>query len=239
MKNWTDYLICLNQCPDSGSLLPSKRSSFWMTLAVLCFLHFDVSTKVYAQVKSVSNFSDLSISTSGSSNLFYHEFHQIHDSSSVRDTVPSPRSVMYKSLILPGWGQITNRQAWKVPIIYGLLTGVTAYTIYSNDRYQGYKAAYYNSIEGNTDQRFGPTPDYIPVGQPSELYRSNRNTFRNRRDLSIIGIFLVYGLNIADAYIFAHLRDFDVSDDLSASLNPTIQNTDGQQTASLTLKISF
>lgn len=239
MKNWTDYLICLNQCPESVTSIAPKRSSIWMTVVLLCLLLFNFSSAVLAQDTSLYSISHQNNAIRYESDLLSRKLHQQNDSIAIRDTVPNPKSVMYKSLILPGWGQVTNRQAWKVPIVYGLLAGVTAYTIYSHDRYQGYKAAYYNSIEGNTDQRFGPTPSYIPVGQPSELYRSNRNTFRNRRDLSIIGIFLVYGLNVADAYIFAHLRDFDVSDDLSASLNPTIQNTYGQKTASLTLKISF
>jgi hypothetical protein len=209
-----------------------------------------MTVAIYLVIFCAGTYSDLLAQTTYNYSRFngeallnsYTDLHltlDYQDSIAVRDTVPEPTSVMYKSLILPGWGQVTNKQTWKVPVIYGLLAGVTAYTIYTHDRYQGYKAAYYNSIQGNTDQRFGPTPDYIPTGQPSELYRTNRNTFRNRRDLSIIGIFIVYGLNVADAYIFAHLRDFDVSDDLSASLNPSIQNTEGKQTASLTLKISF
>lgn len=239
MKNWTDYSICLNQCPDLGTLIKSVRSSFWMTVVSLCALIFTVSSETSAQSNQLTSYSFNSESFHYLPVRFQTELGQLQDTTVVRDTVPNPKSVMYRSLILPGWGQITNRQAWKVPVVYGLLAGVTVYTIYAHDRYQGYRAAYYNSIEGNSDQRFGPTPNYIPVGQPSELYRSNRNTFRNRRDLSIIGIFLVYGLNVADAYIFAHLRDFDVSDDLSARLDPTIQNTHGHQTASLTLKISF
>lgn len=239
MKNWTDYLICLNQCPDSVTMTAQRRFSIWMTVVLLCLVLVNIPKDAKAQIESVNSLSYQKSFDLLDVDFFSNKLYQRIDSVTIRDTVPNPKSVMYKSLILPGWGQVTNRQAWKVPIVYGLLAGVTAYTIYSHDRYQGYKAAYYNSIEGNTDQRFGPTPGYIPVGQPSELYRSNRNTFRNRRDLSIIGIFLVYGLNVADAYIFAHLRDFDVSDDLSASLNPTFQETNGRQSASLTLKISF
>lgn len=239
MKNWTDYLICLNPCPDPVTWIATIRSSIWMTVVLVCLSLANLTNDALAQDRSLSRLSTHSGTIRYDASVFSMNNYQRMNSVTNRDTVPNPKSVMYKSLILPGWGQVTNHQSWKVPVVYGLLAGVTVYTAYSHDRYQGYKAAYYNSIEGNTDQRFGPTPGYIPVGQPSELYRSNRNTFRNRRDLSIIGIFLVYGLNVADAYIFAHLRDFDVSDDLSASLNPTIQNSHGQQTASLTLKISF
>lgn len=142
-------------------------------------------------------------------------FSSINYQEAAEDTVPNPKSVMFKSLILPGWGQVTNKQIWKIPIIYGLIGGVTAYTFYAHNRYQGYRAAYYNSFDENTDLKFGPTPDFVPAGQPPELYRTNRNNFRNRRDMAIIGILVAYGLNVADAYIFAHLRDFDVSDDLA------------------------
>lgn len=133
-----------------------------------------------------------------------------------RDTVPEPRDVMRQSMVIPGWGQVTNEQRWKVPIIYGLFAGVVTYGVYSHRMYTGYRAAFYNSFPENTDLRFGPTPSFVPAGQPPEIYRFNRNQFRNRRDLTFVGILLVYGLNIADAYIFAQLRDFDVSDDLSA-----------------------
>jgi len=45
--------------------------------------------------------------------------------------------------------------------------------------------------------------------------RQNRNFYRNRRDLVFVFIGLSYALNAIDAYVFAHLRSFDVSDDLS------------------------
>jgi hypothetical protein len=132
-----------------------------------------------------------------------------------RDTVPEPRTVMIKSLMVPGWGQIVNEQGWKVPVIYAALGGIVAYQIYSHDRYAGYRAAYYNSLAANTDQRFGPTPDWVPAGQPSTLYRANRDLFRNRRDMAVVYVGLAWGFNALDAYIFAHLKDFDVSDDVS------------------------
>lgn len=131
----------------------------------------------------------------------------------IRDTVPEPRSVMRKSLILPGWGQVVNDHTWKVPVIYAALGGLVAYTVYSHNRYEGYRAAYYNSFVTNTDQRFGPTPGWV-TSDPS-LYRENRDLFRNRRDLGYVYVGLAWGFNALDAYIFAHLKDFDVSDDVS------------------------
>jgi hypothetical protein len=155
------------------------------------------------------------------------------------DSVPDPKSVIYKSLLVPGWGQILNRQAWKVPIIYGLIVGVTTYTFYANKQYNGYKAAYYNSFTQNTDLKFGPTPDFVLAGQPPELYRTHRNNFRNRRDMAIIGIVLAYGLNVVDAYIFAQLRDFDVSDNLSGRVDMKAEYFAGISYPNLNFTLNF
>jgi hypothetical protein len=124
---------------------------------------------------------------------------------------------MYKSLILPGWGQVVNKQAWKVPIIYGALGGLVVYSIYLTEQYHDYRAAYYNLNPENPqdDLRFGPTPDHIPDNANVEQLRNTRNSLRNRRDLVYVGTALAFGLNVVDAYVFAHMRTFDVSEDLS------------------------
>lgn len=145
------------------------------------------------------------------------------------DSFPSPKSVLFKSMMIPGWGQIENKQIWKVPIIYGMFAGIGAYTIYLNSNYKDYRAAFYNSNQGDdNDFRFGPTPERLADVNPNQL-QSVRNSFRNRRDFMFVVMGLAYGLNALDAYIFAHMRSFDVSDDLSASakIGPTILH-DGQ-----------
>lgn len=139
-----------------------------------------------------------------------------------KEEFPDPKMVMHRSMIIPGWGQITNRQTWKVPIVYGLLGGLTYYSVYLTKQYHDYRAAYYNSVSANTDQRFGPTPTRL-IGVSQGSLQSNRNFLRNRRDFIYVTIGLAYVLNVVDAYVFAHLRSFDVSDDLS--LNTRIKPT--------------
>lgn len=139
------------------------------------------------------------------------------------NTFPDPKKVLHRSLIIPGWGQITNKQAWKVPIIYGLIGGLSYYSYWLNENYKDYRAAFYN-LNPNTpnDFKFGPTPSYISSNADLNSLRTNRNFYRNRRDFIFITIALSYALNAIDAYVFAHLRSFDVSDDLSmnASFKP-------------------
>lgn len=162
------------------------------------------------------------------------------EASTKKDTVPEPVSVMYKSLFVPGWGQAVNEQYWKIPVIYAALGGVIAYTVYLDGKYDDFRAAYYNSNADEetgryTDEKFGPTPDYLEGVVTSQL-RFNRNYYRNTRDLMFIMTGLAYGLNVLDAYIFAHLRDFDVSDDLSVQ---TSVQSGPAQTPMVSLKFQF
>lgn len=162
--------------------------------------------------------------------VYYNELLQPRFNNLKPDTVdyfpdfPSPKSVMFKSMILPGWGQVINDQIWKVPIIYGLLGGLVYYNIYLTKKYHDYRAAYYNLNEESPDDfRFGSTPAYLASSNLGFL-KAQRNQFRNQRDLSYAYIVLAYGLNIIDAYVFAHLKPFNVSKDLSlnASIGPTM-----------------
>lgn len=154
---------------------------------------------------------------------------------------PDPKMVMRRSLIIPGWGQVTNKQAWKVPFVYGLIGGLSYYSFHLTGQYHDYRAAYYNLASGNTDFKFGPTPAYLANTNVSSL-QDQRDFLRNRRDFIYITIGLAYLLNVVDAYVFAHLRPFDVSDDLS--LSPAIKSNTFYaggigEVPALTLSINF
>ena len=83
---------------------------------------------------------------------------------------PTPRSVLFKSMMVPGWGQVENNQIWKVPIIYGMFAGVGIYTSHLNNRYKDYRAAYYNSHQTeDNDFKFGPTSEYLVVVNAIQL----------------------------------------------------------------------
>ncbi|MCG8373199.1 MAG: DUF5683 domain-containing protein [Balneolales bacterium] len=139
---------------------------------------------------------------------------------SAKPLFPDPNMVMRRSLIVPGWGQVINKQAWKIPIIYGLLGGLTFYSAYLTILYHDYRAAYYNLNNPGGDFRFGATPASL-AGLSSRELRSQRDFYRNRRDLVYVGVALAHILNVVDAYVYAHLRSFDVSDDLSFA--PTLK----------------
>jgi hypothetical protein len=129
------------------------------------------------------------------------------------------KALLY-SAALPGLGQIYNHKAmpkgqkkafWKVPLIYAGL-GATGYFFQSNQSTQkALKTEYTNRMEGNvTDPQWADYDDEAVL----TLYQQ----YLNQRDLSIIGIGIVYLLQIADAAVEAHFVGFDVSDNISMRL---------------------
>jgi len=184
------------------------------------FLLFIISDSVYAQSSFLIKDQTLLEYRSISEDYYSGSLLEVNNNSEY----PEPKSVLYRSLILPGWGQVTNRQIWKVPIVYGVFAGIGYFAYQLHESYSDYRAAYYNVTRGEeSDFKFGETPDYL-IGVNQNQLRSNRNSLRNRRDFMFIVMGLAYALNAVDAYVFAHMRSFDVSDDLSANmqLSPAI-----------------
>ena len=195
MKSWNGCLSCL-----------SRSLSACILLLLLCASTVNSQSLSGQLKKSVNNYFN-------SKHLLTKDTLQ---SVAPDNQLPDPKDVMFKSMIIPGWGQITNKQIWKVPIVYGLLGGLTWYSIDLNKKYHDYRAAYYNlNPDTPEDLRFGETPAYLADETSLEALRSNRNFLRNRRDFIYITVGLAYGLNVIDAYVFAHMRSFDVSEDLS------------------------
>lgn len=165
------------------------------------------------------------------------------DQVETKQVYPNPKSVFRKSLIIPGWGQIINKQAWKVPIVYGLIGGLTYYSIDLTKQYHDYRAAYFNVVKSDpNDFRFGPTPPYLVGSTNNNALRNNRDFLRNRRDFIYITIALSHLLNGVDAYVFAHFRSFDVSDDLTLNtrLQPEIfEHPELGEIASISVKLKF
>lgn len=143
----------------------------------------------------------------------------------------SPRGALWRSAALPGWGQVYNRQYLKAPIAAAAVGGVIYAAFDTNRNYLLYKRAHIYQ-RGVEDDTVPPSPQYedeynlilartnrqdIPA---SELKRQRENLNRYR-DLSIVGIGVVYALTMLDAYVAAHLLQFDVSEDLSLRAYPT------------------
>jgi hypothetical protein len=126
------------------------------------------------------------------------------------------RAALY-SAVVPGLGQVYNRKAWKVPIIYAGF-GVLGYFVLSNNsEYQVYKEAYVYTANGETYPIDNP---YVGKYDESQLQRG-MDFYRRNRDLTIIISSLWYVLNVLEAYVDAHFFDYDVSEDLTLRVSPS------------------
>lgn len=142
------------------------------------------------------------------------------------------------ALMFPGAGQFYNKSYWKVPIVLGAFATM-GYLIDWNSRgYQRFRTAY-NAYDSKTDefnQRYSKTQ-----------LKNWRDNYRRNRDLCIIITAGAYLLSVVEAHVDAHLKDFDVSDDLSLRVEPTMidmssymsdQNT-GYPGVGLSMKLNF
>ncbi|MBL0183496.1 MAG: hypothetical protein IPP96_14870 [Chitinophagaceae bacterium] len=132
----------------------------------------------------------------------------------------NPRIATYRSAILPGWGQATNKKYWKIPVVYAAL-GTTAVIFFRNiKQYREARDSYINAIDGNPANDFEiPQPYYAVKDQPERI-KTFRNQVRQNVDYTVLFFILFWGLNVVDATVDAHLKTFDVSDDLSLQIRP-------------------
>lgn len=136
------------------------------------------------------------------------------DTITVVPTKYSPRLAMAMSAVLPGSGQIYNKKYWKVPIIY-IGGGALVYsTLYNTKYYIEFRDAF-NSTEGG----YG-VGDFALYS--SDQLKSIKDQYRRYRDMSIIGLGLLYVLNIVDVAVDGYLFDYDISDDLSLRIEPNV-----------------
>ncbi len=134
------------------------------------------------------------------------------------------RATLY-SAILPGAGQVYNKKYWKVPIVYAAI-GIPVYAFFFNKSwYQKCQYALTVTVNGSTGDSLAKVdPALLPFVTSGDVNGiiTNRDNFRKNQDYSVIFFLLFYGLNIVDATVDAHLKDFNVNSDLSFKIKPMI-----------------
>ncbi|MBK6264732.1 hypothetical protein JKA74_06760 [Marivirga sp. S37H4] len=151
----------------------------------------------------------------------------------------SPRLAAMYSAAIPGLGQFYNEKYWKIPIVYSL--GVfAAFQIKSNHQnFMLFRNAYINIVDGN------PTNDielqrFYDRGLTTESIERRVERFKRDRDYWIILAGLFYVLNIVDATVDAHLREFNINPDLSIKVEPTLHRSPyNNMQAGLTFSLRF
>ena len=167
---------------------------------------------------------------------------------------PDAMRAVWMGAIIPGYGQIYNRSYWKLPIVYGAFFGCAYAITWTNGMYSDYKTAYRDILTDGTNgtRSEDESKSYIailPEGYSisrvggydnwANTLKNKQNTYRRYRDLSIVATVVVYALSLIDAYVDAQLFDYDISDDLSMQLNPTLNNDPYGTSAEVHLAFNF
>ena len=107
--------------------------------------------------------------------------------------------------LMPGGGQIYNHKYWKVPVIYAAIGTLTYFAYQYQSLFKSYGQSYTNAIVNNSQLSQDQLDFYLINKNDAERYRNN----------CIVAIIGVYFLNLIDAAVDAHLKNFDVSPVLS------------------------
>lgn len=156
-----------------------------------------------------------------------------------------PRQATIRSIILPGLGQAYNRQYWKMPIIYaGLLTEAYLIARFNTD-YLKFEDAYRTAFNDTTSGTNAKTAVVYVRGRGElrlsvQQLRTATDTYHRYRDLNVILLAAFWALNAVEANVAAHLKTFDMSDDLSLRVRPAVIPTfTGAPIAGVRLTFSF
>ena len=149
-------------------------------------------------------------------------------------TWDKPAKAALFSAVIPGAGQVYNRAYWKVPIIYATGAVLGYFLIDNHTKWQDFREALNLRNRDSSDVYvndriygvYNPQNGVL-TQRGTENLRLSRDFYRRNRDLTIMLSVLAYGLNIAEAYVHAHLKEFDVSDDLSLRVQPDVIPVNG------------
>ncbi len=194
---------------------------------LICIAIFVVPGLTYAQVADTAQAPVNGAFTSGDSALTKSEKKKIYS---------RPRRATLMSAVIPGLGQAYNKKYWKIPLIYAGFGGLGYMFSVNNQEYKYYRK---NLIAEND----GDSTTLNVTRYSSDQLQQQKIYYRKNRDFAAIGMALIYLINVIDANVDAHLKTFDVSDDLSIRVDPW-QNlyrvAGGYRTAvGLSFKINF
>ena len=142
-----------------------------------------------------------------------------------------PGKATVYSILFPGMGQIYNGEYWKIPIYWGAIAGGVYFYSDNKRNYERYKWIY--------DQASSTDPDVEkpPVSAENALYY--RDMYRRYRDYSILATALFYVIQVVDANVFAYMQDFEIDDDITLRVEPTVITPDYAQAPGMGLGLTL
>ena len=141
-----------------------------------------------------------------------------------------PKKAAMLSLILPGAGQIYNKKGvwWRLPLCYGAYTFTIVTHIQLRKQYFFFKDIYEWRVNQQKGIAQGDFPTTLYGKKVSSGYKTaslqaiynDKNNARNPYERSFIWLGAAHLYCVADAFVTAHLRAFDISEDLSLKIQP-------------------
>jgi len=162
----------------------------------------------------------------------------------------NPRKALLFSAILPGAGQVYNKKYWKIPFVYGGLIGFATVVNFYNDKYTASKNQLF-AVINYPDQVKGEvvTENNLLSTSPKQFATLNfkkqqledlTNSYRRQRDYFIIFTGFIYILQMVDAHVDAHLKEFKINPNLNVKLEPRFeQNYFAGNTSGMALVFKF
>jgi hypothetical protein len=153
------------------------------------------------------------------------------------DTKPEevPKIAFVRSLLLPGWGQITNKQYYKLPFIYGSAAAGIYFIHTNNQKFKEFKGYLVTMNDSKTTE--------ILINERGPYSYSIVNTaakqYRRWKQGTVIGFSLGWLLFAVESNVSAHLKTFDISDDISLKMKPTVFSVGGKNALGLNLNINI
>lgn len=143
-----------------------------------------------------------------------------------------PRNAAILSALVPGAGQIYNRKWWKPPVVWAAMGGVGYFFMQQQSLFVEFR----NDVRASAE---GRTADVKNNKYDTDQLNSQKIVYRKNRDRLGFGLIALYVIQIIDANVDAHLKTFDVSDDLSLQLSakPIVSGT--AMGGGISIKLNF
>ena len=145
----------------------------------------------------------------------------------------APSKAAFYSAVLPGLGQGFNKKYWKIPIVYAAIgTSIVSYD-FNQKKYWDYRNAYKSRKAGyNNDPYQNLIIDDDRLLDGADFHKKNR-------DLSMVFIVGFYILNILDANIDSHLKQYNVNESLTLKPYLNHGNELSYKSIGLSLNLNF
>ncbi|MFT5166776.1 MAG: hypothetical protein ACI8P3_002008 [Saprospiraceae bacterium] len=147
---------------------------------------------------------------------------------------PNPKKAMLLSFAIPGAGQIYNKKYWKAPFALGGTIAMIFVVKGNTENYRFLRKEYKARVDENPETI--QDPRY--TNWANEDIRAERDKWNKWKEMSYIGLVLIQALGGVDAFVDAHMAGFEINEDLSMKIKPSLEATTASGTA-LGIGLSF